>query len=155
MKRTNKLVSEICVLLSTCLLLLVGCSQNKNENSITSDSPKFTQYYNQGKELYEKNCGNCHQKSGTGLARLYPPLNKSDFVDNRQDNVICLIRNGKKGELTVNGIQFNQPMRGIPTLTDLEIAEIATYLYNSFGRSHGIIEVQKVTSVFQHCPTKE
>jgi mono/diheme cytochrome c family protein len=151
----NNLLRHFYLLPFACCLFLLACSQNKNENSITSDSPKFTQYYNQGKELYEKNCGNRHQKNGTGLARLYPPLNKSDFVDNRQDDVICLIRNGKKGELTVNGIQFNQPMRGIPTLTDLEIAEIATYLYNSFGRSHGIVEVQKVTSVFQRCPTKE
>jgi cytochrome c551 len=151
----NNGLGQHCILLFALCLFLIACSQNKNENSVTSDSPKFTQYYNQGKELYEKNCGNCHQKNGSGLARLYPPLNKSDFVDDNQDEVICLIRNGKKGEVIVNGIQFNQPMRGIPSLTDLEIAEIATYLYNSFGRSNGIVEVHKVTAVFQNCSPTE
>jgi cytochrome c551 len=46
-------------------------------------------------------------------------------------------------------------MRGIPSLTDLEIAEITTYLYNSFGRSTGIVEVQQVTEVFRNCPPAE
>ena len=147
----NKIIAFTHIALYALCLLLSSCSKNKNENTITSESPKFTQYYNQGKELFENNCSNCHQKNGTGLGRLYPPLNKSDFVDSRLNEVICIIRNGKSGEIIVNGIQFNQPMRGVPSLTDLEIAEITTYIYNSWERSKGIVEVQHVTSVLQGC----
>lgn len=115
-------------------------------------APKFTQYYNQGEKLYEQNCSNCHQKDGTGLGRLYPPLNKSDYMSKNFADVICLMRFGKNGSLTVNGVNFNQAMPGIPTLTDLEIAEIATYIYNRWQHQHGMIEVKEVSNILENCP---
>jgi cytochrome c551 len=115
-------------------------------------SPKFEQYINQGEGLYTVHCSNCHQKSGTGLGRVYPPLNQSDFVENHFEEVICLMRNGRTGELIVNAKVYNQAMPA-STLSDLEIAEIATYIYNSWGRSRGIIEVTSVSSLLQACDT--
>ena len=129
---------------------LVNCttpSDKKND----SFSSKFTQYYNQGEQLYQKNCSNCHQKNGSGLGRVYPPLNNSDYLKNNFAEAICLIRNGTKGGIIVNGINFNQPMPGIPTLTDLEIAEIATYIYNSWSNNRGMIEVKDVSNILQRC----
>lgn len=113
---------------------------------------KFDQYFVQGEVLYQTHCSNCHQKKGTGLGLLYPPLNKSDFMDNHFSEVICLIKNGKEGELLVNGKQYNKPMKGIVSLTELEIAEIATYIYNSWDRQRGIVEVKEVTFAISTCP---
>src|SRR3954468_23010757 len=132
---------SFCFLLFAFYFLLLSCTPSSEKNPNASSS-KFTQYYNQGEQLYQKNCSNCHQKNGTGLGRVYPPLQASDFVDKNFNEVICIMRNGKKGELIVNGKNFNQPMRGIPTLTDLEIAEIATYIYNTWGSQRGIIDVK-------------
>lgn len=133
-----------------CVFLLACSSSDKKTND---SSPKFQQYYNQGELLYQKNCSNCHQKNGSGLGKLYPPLDSSDFMQKNFEDVICLIRYGKKGELVVNGVTFNQPMPGIPTLTDLEIAEIATYIYNSWSNNRGIIEVTEVSSLQKNCDT--
>ena len=72
-------------------------------------------------------------------------------MDQNLDSVLCLIKNGKKGAIIVNGIQFNQPMPGVSTLTDLEIAEIATYIYNSWEHSKGAIEVKQVSEVLSRC----
>src|SRR5262245_48428098 len=107
----------------TCVLL----------GSCNSKDTKLQQYVVQGEQLYVKHCSNCHQKNGKGLGLVYPPVDKSDFMEQNFAEVLCLMRNGKSGEITVNGKSFNQPMPGIPLLTDLEIAEIATYLYNSNG----------------------
>lgn len=112
---------------------------------------KFDQYYVNGEQLYVTNCSNCHQKTGTGLGLVYPPVNKSDFIDNNVNEVLCLIRNGKSGELTVNGKVYNQAMPPNPNLTDLDIAEIATYIYNNWERKGGIIEVTQVSSVLNTC----
>jgi hypothetical protein len=65
--------------------------------------------------------------------------------------VICLIRFGTAEPLTVNGIQFVQPMPGIPSLTDLEIAQIVTYVYNTWTKDEGIIEVKDVSKVLRGC----
>jgi len=114
-------------------------------------SSKFRQYYVHGEQLYVKHCSNCHHKDGAGLGRVYPPLNTSDFMDNHFEEVICLIRFGKSGELFVNGRQFNQPMRGIPALSDLEIAEIATYIYNTWDHKRGLLEVKDISKILDDC----
>ena len=119
----------------------------------TDSSTKLNQYYVQGEKLYSKHCSNCHQSDGSGLGRLYPPLNRSDYMDRNFEDVLCLIRFGKSGELIVNGEQFNQPMPGISTLSDLEIAEIATYIYNSWTHERGIVEVKEANNVLSNCET--
>jgi cytochrome c551 len=115
---------------------------------------KFKQYMAEGEQLYLKNCSNCHQRNGKGLALVYPPLAPSDFMDKRMDEVICLVRNGRKGELKVNGRSYNQPMPAIPSLTELEIAEIATYIYNSWGHNKGLVDVKQVSQSLQACPAQ-
>ena len=131
-------------LLVSCLsLFLPGCKK--------TSSPKFNQYYVQGERLYIKHCSNCHQVDGTGLGRVYPPLHTSDYMQNNFHDVICLIRHGKTGELIVNGQQYNQPMPGLPSLSDLEIAEIATYIYNTWSHERGIVEVKEATAILAAC----
>lgn len=148
---TKKIViSSTNFLLFAFCLLLLSCTTHSEKKS--ESSPKFTQYYNQGEQLYLENCSNCHQKDGTGLGRVYPPLKNSDYMQNNFQEVICLMRFGKQGELIVNGLSFNQNMPGIPTLTDLEIAEIATYIYNSWQHQRGMIEVKEVSNILEHCP---
>jgi mono/diheme cytochrome c family protein len=105
----------------------------------------------QGEQLYLKNCSNCHQTNGTGLGLLYPPLDKSDFLQNNFEDVICILKNGQKGEILVNGKSFNKEMPGSPSLTDLEIAEIATFVYNSWSNERGIIEVGDVSKILSIC----
>lgn len=72
-------------------------------------------------------------------------------MNDKFEEVICLMRHGISGELVVNGKQYNQPMPGISNLSDLEIAEIATYIYNTWGNEQGIVEVKDVSSVLQRC----
>ena len=132
-----------CLLLfAYCLLLLINC---------TPKDPKFQQYFVEGEQIYLQRCSNCHQKDGKGLALVYPPLAPSDFMDKNFEAVICLMKNGRQGEMTVNGKVYNQPMKGIPALTELEIAEIATYLYNTWGRERGLVSVNDAGKILQIC----
>jgi len=128
----------------------IGCTPgNQRDKSV-----KFQQYYAEGEVLYKQHCANCHQADGTGLGRLYPPLNQSDYMDQNFLEVICLVKQGKEGELLVNGIMYNQPMKGIPALTDLEIAEIVTYIYNSWNHDRGLVEVGEVSAMLKQCSDK-
>ncbi len=112
---------------------------------------RLMQYRGEGKKLYMKYCSNCHQEDGTGLARLYPPLKNSDYLINNPDSVICGIRHGHKGEMIVNGIMFDQEMPPIPQITDLEIAEIATYVFTEFADTVMIISQHDVREVMKNC----
>lgn len=131
-------------------LLTVVCGLILFSSCSTKD-PKFLQYYVQGEQLYVKHCSNCHQKTGKGLGRLYPPIANSDFVKNNFEQTLCLMKYGTQGAITVNTIEYNKPMPGVVSLTDLEVAEIATFIYNSWGDERGLIEVSKVAPVMQSC----
>jgi len=131
-------------------LLLICFACGRPAENAQGNSVKFDQYFVKGEQVYAQHCSNCHQKSGAGLGRVFPPLNKSDFVDAHLNEVICLIKHGRKGEIMVNGVMFNQAMPPA-SLTDLEIAEVATYVYNNWGRKHGIIEVNTVATYLQQC----
>lgn len=112
---------------------------------------RFRQYAVQGRALYEQHCANCHQADGTGLGTLIPPLAQSDYLQKNEEQVLCIIRYGAKGPLLVNGIEYNQPMPANPQLSNIEIAEIATYIFNSWGNSEGFVRVQEATETLQDC----
>lgn len=137
------------VLLLLAYLFFISCN-SKSENS-KQQSTKFQQYYIQGEQLYIQHCSNCHQKNGKGLGLVYPPLDTSDYMSDHFNEVLCLMKNGKSGELLVNGKSYNQAMPGVPSLTDIEIAEIATYIYNTWTHDRGIIEVSDATSILKKC----
>jgi mono/diheme cytochrome c family protein len=138
------------VLISSFALIMVSCSQRGESNNL---SLKSQQYFVQGEKLYIAHCSNCHQTDGSGLGLLYPPVNKSDFMDKNFETVVCLMKNGVEGELIVNGKQFDKPMPGIPSLTDLEITEISTYIYNKWGNRRDSITLQQVSAILRECKT--
>lgn len=144
------MIRNVAVLLT---LFIVSCSGKGGENKELSHSEnvKLEQYMVSGSKLYTIHCSSCHQSEGQGLAKLFPPLSNSDYLDDHMESVPCIIKNGLSGEVTVNGVVYNQPMPAIPQLTNLEIAEITTFIYNSWGRKGGIINVKEVEKMLENC----
>lgn len=133
--------------LSFLVFFILGCNNKQSDKEKTLASIKDTkvlQYAIEGKNLYELYCGNCHQKDGTGLGKLIPPLNPSDYMTEDIGRTARIIKYGLQGEITVNGQIYNQPMPGNPNLTNLEIARILTYIYNIWGNQEGVIDANSV-----------
>jgi cytochrome c551 len=131
------------------ITLFISCTSKPGAADTTS--VKFDQYYIKGEQLYLSHCSNCHQPGGTGLGLVYPPLHKSDYMDKNFERVLCLMKHGISGEVMVNGKSYIQPMPGVSSLTDLEIAEIATYIYNTWEHKRGIVDVTEVSKVMNTC----
>lgn len=110
----------------------------------TEDQNKFQKYIIQGRDLYNLNCVSCHQKDGNGLKKLIPPLSNADYLRNNQHNIAMLIRFGTKESIEVNGVSYTPTMPSHPHLTNLEIAEILTYINNSWGNEYGFVDGKKV-----------
>ena len=128
---------------------LFSCTSGSENDD--DHSAKFQQYYVQGQILYQTYCSNCHQVTGKGLGRLYPPVDQSDFMDENFEEVICIVKYGKKGSLIVNGIEYNMEMKGNPALTELEVAEIITYVYNNWSHKKGLADVKEVAQLLSRC----
>ena len=82
----------------------------------------------QGQRLYEYHCSGCHMSDGTGMAKLYPPLAEEDYLASRLQELPCMIKYGITDSIIVNQITYTEPMKGIPSLTEAEIANICNYI---------------------------
>lgn len=133
----------------------ISCSPKpSNEDNPLAEisDAEVLQFAIPGKELYENYCANCHQADGRGLGKLIPPLRDADYFKASIHRSVWIMRNGKKGPLLVNGQEYNQPMPGNPNLKPLEIAQIATYLYNSWGMQEGVIDAPRVEKYLRTPP---
>ncbi|CCH53765.1 nitrite reductase (NO-forming) [Fibrisoma limi BUZ 3] len=125
------------------LLLMVMSCQSEEEI-------KRQRYITEGLLLYKTYCANCHQADGKGLEALYPPLAGSDYLVNK-NSVICLIRYGQQGPIVVNGKTYNRPMPAQLQLSDLEVAELMTYIYNEWGGETKVTDVKTVSPILADC----
>jgi len=107
--------------------------------------------YQQGKILYTNFCENCHMADGTGLVGVIPPLAGADYLAINGEAVPCIIRNGIKGELVVNGKTYSTEMAGIERLTEFEITNIINYIHTSWGNDLPIVEHLQVREWLNPC----
>ncbi|WP_103071608.1 copper-containing nitrite reductase [Aquimarina sediminis] len=98
-----------------------------------------------GKATYMQSCFACHQAEGQGIPNAFPPLAKSDYLNADVNRAIDIVLNGKSGEITVNGEKYNSVMTR-QDLTDEEISNVLTYVYNSWGNSKKEITASMVAS---------
>lgn len=88
-----------------------------------------------GKEVYTDMCVTCHLPSGKGVANVFPPLAKSDYLMNKRTESIRAIKYGLQGKITVNGATYNQIMSPLGLEAD-EVADVMNYITNSWGNKN-------------------
>lgn len=98
-----------------------------------------------GKNIYGNTCFACHQAEGQGIPNAFPPLAKSDYLNANPSRAIDAVLHGLTGEITVNGKKYNSVMTS-QNLTDQEISDVMTYVYNSWGNSKKVITPGMVTT---------
>jgi nitrite reductase (NO-forming) len=86
-----------------------------------------------GKAVFMGTCSTCHQLEGQGLASVFPPLAKSDYLMADKQRSIHTVLAGVQGPIEVNGQTYNNVMPPLGNFTDHEIADVLTYVRNSFG----------------------
>jgi mono/diheme cytochrome c family protein len=98
------------------------------------------------KKLGEKifmNCMACHQPSGEGIAKQFPPLNKSEWLTGDKSStarVTRILLFGLSGEVTVRGQTYNGAMPAWGgLLKDYQIAAVLTYVRSNWENKAGPI----------------
>jgi len=99
-----------------------------------------------GKDLYVSTCLACHQADGKGIENAFPPLVKSDYFASNPEKIIQVITHGLTGPITVNGKPYNSVMPK-QTLSDNQIAAVATYVLNNFGNKGGELHATDVAKI--------
>lgn len=98
-----------------------------------------------GSNIYASNCIACHMENGEGMAGVFPPLKNSDYLKDKKKIIQAMI-NGLQGEITVNGKKYNSAMPA-SGLNDSEIADVLTYVNNTWGNKGARITAQEVKAL--------
>lgn len=105
-----------------------------------------------GKMTFMQTCFVCHQPNGEGIPGQIPPLAKSDFLMADTERAIRIVLQGRTGEVEVNGKKYNGTMVPLNTLSDDEIANVLTYVRNSFGNSGDAVNAASVRKARSEVP---
>jgi nitrite reductase (NO-forming) len=115
--------------------------------AVTAGNLTKDQQIKAGEVLFKGTCSVCHQESGQGIPDVFPPLAKSDYLAKDPKRSIGVVINGLSGPVTVNGKSFNSVMPPMSQLNDDEVANILTYVLNSWGNQDGVVTADQVKAV--------
>ncbi len=141
MKQNYGLVFFFFILLS--ILIFTSCQD--------TEAVKLQVYISEGQRLYEQKCANCHQRDGTGLRKLIPPLAEADYLVKYKDNLACIVKYGLTGEIDVNGQKYNLSMPANEGLSDRHIAQILTYINHKWAGSQTRVKDEEVKERLIQC----
>ena len=86
-----------------------------------------------GKKVYDNTCLACHQVNGSGVPGMNPPLKKTKWVLGDKKTLINIVLKGMDEEIVVNDETYSNVMPAFTSLSDKEVADVLTYVRNSFG----------------------
>jgi len=100
-----------------------------------------------GAAVYARTCIACHQPTGMGLPPVFPPIANAPIVVGNPELPIKFILQGLMGPITVGGTTYNSMMPPVPGVSDAEIADVLTYVRQSFGNQGNPVSADQVKAV--------
>ena len=122
-------------IVSLLFLLIVSCQSD--------EQMEFNHYFSAGSLVYQTHCQNCHGTNGEGLQGLIPSLKDSVFLKSNKSTLACLIKYGLKKNITILNRNYESEMPP-NDIAPIQIANVLTYITNSFGNKMGTITLTQV-----------
>jgi mono/diheme cytochrome c family protein len=135
-----KIIGGICLL--AFFAMIYSCQSDA--------SIEYSRYYSAGVVVYQNHCQNCHGDKGQGLNGLIPPLTDTLLLKGYNNKLACQLKNGLKGKITVGGKDFESTMPA-SDLSPIEMAQVITYVTNSFGNKQGLFTDDQVQTALNNC----
>ncbi len=140
-----KIAGLVSVAVAAIFVASCGSSENKEapppfsaDGTAVTSAPK-------GEDIYKRVCASCHMAGGDGIANVYPPLAKSDYIADKERAITQVIK-GSSGEIIVNGKKYNNTMPP-QQLNDEEVAAVLTYVYTNMGNTACTITADEVKAI--------
>lgn len=98
-----------------------------------------------GSKVYARNCQTCHMADGAGVQNLNAPLIKTNDVLGSKTKLIHTLLKGMKG-VSINGENYSNVMPAHDFLSNKEIADVLSYVRNSFGNKASVVTTAEVAA---------
>lgn len=109
------------------------------------ESARGAEGMTRGAKIYAEKCALCHQPGGQGAPPVYPPLAESDWMLAERARTIRVLCEGLAGKITVAGQTYDNVMPA-QVLNDGEVAEVLTYVTNSWGNKADVFTAKEVAA---------
>ncbi|MDP1579332.1 MAG: cytochrome c [Candidatus Didemnitutus sp.] len=104
-----------------------------------------------GARTYRALCFACHLPDGKGMVGATPPLANSDYMFADRERAVRIVLKGQTGPIVVNGVNYNGVMLPLEAvLTDQQVADVLTYVYNSWGNQGDAFDPAYVAAARSH-----
>lgn len=100
-----------------------------------------------GKKVYQTYCASCHMMSGKGAPGMNPPLIETDWVLGDKERLIKVILNGLNEPIEIKGEIYQNIMTTHAFLSDQQIADVLSYIRNSWGNEASNITTEEVAEI--------
>jgi mono/diheme cytochrome c family protein len=120
------------------LLCVAGASAQSNNKLVAASATR-------GKTVYLQRCMVCHQADGGGVPKLNAPLDGSTSVNST--NIAKLVKYIVKGfndRVEIDGEFYENAMPAAADLTDQQIADVLTFIRNSWTNKAGPVTTLQV-----------
>jgi len=98
-----------------------------------------------GKKIYEAKCLACHQADGGGVPNMNAPLDAaSNVVGKDIARLVRIIRYGYNERIALDGFYYSNAMTANPDLKDNELADLLTYVRNSWSNKASVVTIAQV-----------
>jgi mono/diheme cytochrome c family protein len=94
--------------------------------------------------VYQQTCLACHQADALGVQNMNPPLVKTNYVLGDKKVLVQIVLKGMTGEVEIDGETYHNVMAPHSDLSDLQIADVLTYIRNSFGNKASAVSPAEV-----------
>lgn len=100
-----------------------------------------------GEAVYKKECLSCHQVDGGGVPHMNPPLAQSSNVLKDKQKIITVVLKGMSDRIPLDDEYYSNVMASHSYLTDQQIADVLTYVRNSFGNKATAVTAAEVKAI--------
>lgn len=147
MNHSNLLIATLFYFIMASCGSRQSSPSSANEGSAISNSATGsveTMQSHPGKRVYDQYCKACHLDDGRGMRGMHPPLIKNKTVNGNVDKLIDITLNGMTGKIVIDGVEYNGIMPPHLHLTDQQVADVLTYVRQSFGNQSGPVTSAQV-----------
>jgi len=125
-------------------ILLSGTLQAQNKKQATGQPTAGTSIA-RGKIVYTNVCLPCHMADGGGVQNMNPPLANTTYVLGNKAALIKIVLHGFKEDVEINGSTYSNIMSAHDDLSNLQIADVLTYVRHSFGNKASAVKTAEVS----------
>ena len=139
----KKIILVVSLFSVTCLLVI---AQTKKPIKKTIDNPAAS--IERGKSVYQRECLSCHQADGGGVPHMNPPLaGSTDVIGVDKKKIIGIVLHGMTDRIPLDDEYYSNNMASHANLTNQQIADVLSFVRNSFGNKADVVTLAEVAAV--------